>query len=1036
MTENPTKFVEFYFAELLNHVRRMSEQRFTPVDYHKIKRLVAFLLADTDVMGNIRRLDGHLTLNPVYNVLSEILDRIARPDFRKGEMLATIEMESEKLSQALGQITRQDPSLLSKDFAGLGIQLDMPSKESAVEATPTVKTASQPFSRVDDMVGFFKRRGQIVEPASDSSDSNADGYSRPMIALKEDSANFADALAHLESRMSQLKTNFSRTRYVVEVGVAFDRLAQRAASAGHHSLSDRCPRVKKSLDRIADLVDDGKTTFSSQAFDLLSVVVERTKDLVIGSPIAARNLDEALQLLVHHFEPSAPDTLVQIHLDFSQVAPDDLSVYREDASYQLDRMADGLRRLESGQNLKDALQDIYQCLRSLTTSSRLLRLENFIGHLASASSLVRKAESGTLQVPDVWTSDLNVLLEMSKQLVSGGGVPEVEWKQLRERMESPGTLDMKQESTAGDSSRAETVSTAPQLQEKDEVASGTTEAAGEKAAAEYGGHDWADALQSTVDQHPYALTPEYVKKEDVAEAIVPEVVNKEEQPQSVESASIADIIQETDDVVRRPSKESHPHEDGRTAKVEGDLLNIMATGDTDLTDYKIRQFTEKLEVEPENIVSVSTPKKKRKGKNKTATSVDQEVIQTATEKPGGFILEETNFASIDEEILDIFGQESDGYFKILDKAIGRLAGNIKDETSLKEIERASHSLKSSSRMLGLARISSMAAAIELIAERCNEKELEFTDDLRVLIADAMEAARQLVDRKPVEATGLVVHLAQLERQLSAPNIFIGSIPGASTFVESSPNLIKVSRPPEARQESKKREVVVEPSEAPKDQVEESASTSTVPAPVVPVVEADTSGAGYFEKIGVDQEIVEIFKEEAGSYLKLMVAALTTLSGDLSHRGAVRDIEKSAHSLRSSTKMLGFQKISNTVRPIESIAERVNKHTLALNNHILEVFRQASEAIRMLVDGTDVKTEPLIEELNAIEASETVVVKEEPKTKTTTSPPKRPVRKKSKTKKTPPQDAFFADIQFNADPILRQLDKGASSLLEEMAASSG
>ena len=1135
------KFVDFYLSELLTHVKSMSEHRFTPSEYNLIKKVIVFIIQSPDHLSQVDKLSPVSTLAPFTGFLQKIVQKVQQPDFKKSQMISVIETDSEKLSQIFSQIVKNRDILraMSAELGKSGIEFDpetlMKEPAKATEAAaekiekappvtakksvsekpqpvikenppavkPQILSASE-FKKVDDMIGFLSKRKrktvhesgapeEIKKPAEPVPLGFSGGGDEGVASDAEDFfSEFREEFKNLESSITQLRTNLSRTRYLIELADSFGEFKRIGKIFELPRFSRQMHAVEKSLIDVADNADGKRSGMNEAAFSALQQMAVLFKEIELqrNFPLNARFFEEVHALheqfissvrIIEDVEKeevrgavkvedveaeikqsSEADEEERIELPISGTDADDLQIFKDEARYTFDTIHAAVQKLKASGSDHDAIKDIQQSFRSLFTGSRLLRFAVLTGHFDLILKQLKTCIDSQNAIAPELLHLIDETLKLSSDLIRGEQIAEKDWNKLKIRLEKFGT---QKELPTGETPAEFRIETTKAKTAETVVTEDTASKPADSFLAS--NENWIDPFQKTLESHPFEL------KDEIKEAkakISPVVETKSAETRTVrqepvKSATAKEVSSPkavTAESVKGKEKVKSASADA--VNIPKDLVSLMASGDVDLSDLELPSFAEKLNIEPQNIVGPTTKsgQKKAVGKkqstpvsDKTASleSKPAESAKTSSEKTNRFVVEETNFGSIDPEILDIFNQEAEGYFKILDKSLGKLDTQVKDESALKDIERVSHSLKSSSRMLGLPKVSGLAGVIELIAERCNEKELEMTDVLKDVMRSTVLSITQLIERKSSDITSIIEYLVRLESQLSAPNIFIGNIPGASAIVAAGGLESTISestastKPIPVKSPTVIEHIKTEAIEiVPKQEEKKVVTTET----------KIESTQNYFTKIGVDEEIVEIFKEEAATYFKLITNSLGFLRQDPAHETAMRDIEKSAHSLRSSAKMLGFQKIGDVVKPIEVVAERINTGSLALVTNILDLFDDALTALKKLSDGIDVDITELTNRLAIMEKSpaqevvtasakqDSTQVFERIRTqlgdvpKEEKSMPKQSVSAgKTKSVKTSSksQSAYFADLQLTSDPILKQLNKGASELLEEMSQSS-
>ncbi|MBL7995936.1 Hpt domain-containing protein [bacterium] len=1006
---------------------------------------------------------------------SEKLSQILLQILKSRDTLALFETELAKIGIEISTETlRSEPIKLAERAAEKPAKTITPAKEKSSAKQP-VKTKESPkpqiltaseFKKVDDMIGFLSRRGKrsahhddttketLAARSSTEPPATGGGKGEGVVSDMEDFfSEFRTEFTRLESALTQLRTNLGRTRYIVEVADSFGEFKRIGKIFELPRFSRSMHAMEKALIDVADNVDGKTTGLNTASFGIIQELAVLLKEIEVQKnfPLSTYLLNE-IHACLENFAASSlksntdvmSDTHVSesveevgaelmqssvdddeeksVSLDLSNVAEDDFRVFKDEVRYTFETVRSAVEKLKASGSDPDAIKDIQQSFRSLFTGSRLLRLTLLSGHFELILAQLKTCITSQNAIAPELLHLIEETVKNGAVLVQGEKITEAIWNKIKLRLEKFGTQKELPTGETPAEFTARPAKTAP------------TEKISEKKAGQpvsdsvlASNENWIHAFQPILESHPFVVKE--TKEEKSVELAKPDEM-KSRDPQVPERemsrAKVAEPLKvaKVKGILAEKEKTAEPDH----VIIPTNLVELMAGGDVDLSDFELPSFVDKLNIEPLNISAPKNRSGKKKvtkketilaaGNEKTKIPANEQT-ENAVEAPGAgrFSLEESNFDAVDLEILDIFNQEADGYFKILDKSLTKLENQITDETALKDIERVSHSLKSSSRMLGLAKVSGLAGVIELIAERCNEKELDMDADLRNIMRETVQSIMNLLERKPADVSGIIEFLLRLEEKLSAPNIFVGNIPGAPAAVSSGVFVAPYS--------AINKEAMPDASN-PKVEPEKEKSLEKINQKIeVPAAKTEST-ENYFTKIGVDEEIVEIFKEESSTYFMLMANSLAALRDNPAHETAMRDIEKSAHSLRSSAKMLGFQKIGNVVKPIEDVAEHINEGALAVSAEIVELFTHALAALKKLGDGVDVDITDVVDQLMQVEKKDArgSTPKEEPGT-----PAAKPKRTKKRSK---PQSDYFADIQFTTDPILKHVDKGAAELLEEMA----
>ncbi len=658
----------------------------------------------------------------------------------------------------------------------------------------------------------------------------------------------------------------------------------------------------------------------------------------------------------------ASKTPVDEASSFGTIDDETLKDFTDESTSLLKGYFQALTRLKSSGDDRASINEIRMAVRALATAARLLQIDRLAGACNRISDFLSSAEKGTpLSASAIQSLDSlgKALLDFVNNKPISLSALDQEVTRLSSRTEVP-----RQEKPIPSQKRTEPKTT-PSVK---------------KAPAPLENHHWIDELQDALNTH-YPQSPLLVapspppRKEKTPESHLELPVEKLEPVQPLKP-----VRKEPRETKRTTT--SDKTKESVTAKPLADnaLLNLMASNDldADLDKMVIPTFMEKLTEEPKDLTG--SRKRVRRVKKMKKSRPAAPVKETAPEKiEGQYVIQEINFANVDPEILEIFEQESRDYLKSFVSTLEKLSKGS-SESALRELERTSHTLKSSARMLGFDRISGLAACLEIIAERFFEGEIKIDTTLTGLLGEMVQALDALFNQKPVAADAMINKIRTLENQLGTPNIL-------------SRNLL------------------------PSDSV----AAQTVPsADAKPLVD-------YFTSTGVDPEIIQIFKEESTNYLLLMNSALDTLHAETTSLTAVKDIEKSSHSLRSSAKMLGFDKISRLARAIENISEKTYRGTMPLTRDVVAAFDASCQLLKTLAEGTDVDIDDIVQRLDRLSTTAQEKAPGERSSKTAVQP--KAVRKKKIAKKS---KLKFADVEVQSDPILKRLATEAEPLLEEMA----
>ena len=116
---------------------------------------------------------------------------------------------------------------------------------------------------------------------------------------------------------------------------------------------------------------------------------------------------------------------------------------------------------------------------------------------------------------------------------------------------------------------------------------------------------------------------------------------------------------------------------------------------------------------------------------------------------------------------------------------------------------------------------------------------------------------------------------------------------------------------------------------------------------------------------LEEDLEEIFKQEAIGDLTKVDSAINNLKIQIDDYEQYKIIERSVHSLKSSARLMGQNTIAALAAPLEEICEKLSSNKYMIDETFLTYIEETIQALRMIVEGKDVNSEALIEKLQNI-----------------------------------------------------------------------
>ncbi|MBY6034532.1 Hpt domain-containing protein [Marinobacter daepoensis] len=288
---------------------------------------------------------------------------------------------------------------------------------------------------------------------------------------------------------------------------------------------------------------------------------------------------------------------------------------------------------------------------------------------------------------------------------------------------------------------------------------------------------------------------------------------------------------------------------------------------------------------------------------------------------------------VDDEILEIFVEEAEEVLQTIHEFYPRLRQNHDDRESLTEVRRAFHTLKGSGRLVGATSIGELAWSVENLLNRVIDQTIKPTDDMFTLIDQVNDRIPSLIEEfrrgEPGgdvdELIGRAEALATTRRADTDTDANTAEQP-LEDEVSLSVEVPLESRPDDAD--------VIEP----------------------PVVDETTAQEDDSDDL-IDDEILEIFIEEAGEVLDTIREYLPMLLRQHDDRSALAEVRRAFHTLKGSGRMVGADVIGELAWSVENMLNRVIDGSVFMNDDIAQLLQDVTDAVPALVDDFEQRQAP-------------------------------------------------------------------------------
>ena len=305
------------------------------------------------------------------------------------------------------------------------------------------------------------------------------------------------------------------------------------------------------------------------------------------------------------------------------------------------------------------------------------------------------------------------------------------------------------------------------------------------------------------------------------------------------------------------------------------------------------------------------------GEEAAATVAEAPEAEEAPLEAPEQVAKDSDMDLVDDEILEIFVEEAGEVMDTIRDWYPQLRQHHDDREALTEVRRAYHTLKGSGRLVGATSIGELAWSIENLLNRLLDQTLKPTEELFQLVDEVNNRLPGLIDEfRTGNATGDVSALIERAEAMASTRK-TGHEASAADIEDTAPEAEEAAAP-----------------EAPAKGVDAGAP----PAPE-PVQDEDDL---------IDDEIIEIFVEEAGEVLDTVNEYLPMLLRQYDDRSALAEVRRAFHTLKGSGRMVGASVVGELAWSVENMLNRVIDGTIFMNDDIAALLRDVTDTIPALV----------------------------------------------------------------------------------------
>ncbi len=357
----------------------------------------------------------------------------------------------------------------------------------------------------------------------------------------------------------------------------------------------------------------------------------------------------------------------------------------------------------------------------------------------------------------------------------------------------------------------------------------------------------------------------------------------------------------------------------------------------------------------------------------------------ASPAPAAAHEKETDKELIDDEIIEIFVEEAAEVLETIHEFYPAFQANPDDQKALAEIRRAYHTLKGSGRLVGATTIGELAWAVENMLNRVIEGSITTSMTMFELLEQVNAKLPELIESyKNGDAVSDVSSFIETAESLAAARkqareaSRAEAAKAAEEFDHSEvvlPDAATIESIAES--EDSEEQIISATPSAPEqtEEVPETASAAEITTETIITAEPPAEAETADEDDMIDDEIIEIFVEEAAEVLENIHEHLPKYLASYDNQDALIEVRRAFHTLKGSGRLVGASVVGELAWSIENMLNRVIDGTIFMNDATGELISEVVNIMPELVTDFEqrrkptINPEPLMEQANAISKGE-------------------------------------------------------------------
>ena len=318
---------------------------------------------------------------------------------------------------------------------------------------------------------------------------------------------------------------------------------------------------------------------------------------------------------------------------------------------------------------------------------------------------------------------------------------------------------------------------------------------------------------------------------------------------------------------------------------------------------------------------------------------------------------------IDDEIIEIFVEESGEVLETINNYLPVWKANSEDSEALTEIRRAFHTLKGSGRLVGAIEAGELAWGVENMLNRLLEKTISVSDDMINIMEQvtsmvpayvtafeqrttAPTGGESIIEQANLIAEGKAISTTAEADQIDegiAENTFVLDTPEEAELAPESEFEPEAEAEPESSFEFDSLDESFDHETLAEDLAAEESSFSEGLPEQTDIAELSAASEQKSEA-EFDEALIEIFTGEAESHLLTVHAFLRDHPVGAAPVKVSGDVLRALHTLKGSAHMANVSSFADIVSPVEQLVKQVANIDYMLHEDLLTLLFNATEVL--------------------------------------------------------------------------------------------